>query len=364
MFTPWIARFSLSKNLLRYVPRTLAIFGPTIACSYLTAAPQATFQVIPSVSGYEKYASNPSSLSISGKWVAGTLSSGTNFRAFRWTVGEGVDILEGPKTPIAMFNTMASGISDSGKVVVGTSTLGSNNAGLTWLGNSLVTPSPLSILNSLGTGISSNGQTVVGWAWPAPHLHQLGLISVGDNLTMYERGTSMRTRMHSVSRNGRYVVATDENGSYLRDLVTKSDQTLQYGTPTAAADNGMAVGYSGAVPVQWNGGVVTQIPSFAGGKPIGKAFGVSDDGEYAVGMQINGKDAEEAFFWVRKGNVTYALKELLNRNGAAIPANVTLKSATAVRSYQGVLSFCGTANNGSDRAFVATLRVAKLTKRK
>lgn len=322
--------------------------------------------LLPSVPGYTGYTSVGTSVTPDGQWVVGTLSSAGATRGFRWQKGVGVDILPGATSPIALPNTVATGISDSGDIISGWAATSGYTQAQYWYGTTIVVPAPTSsALSTRATGVTASGNTLVGWAQFSPMTGVSGFTYTNGVLSTYRYQFQMFTTFSSISPNGRYQTGIANNIAFVRDKLTNTLQTTSggFGFPllVSVADSGAAAGYvdsNSPTPLRFEAGAITALPVLPGGPGTGQALGISKDGNAIVGWATNSGGQSEAFLWTPLGG-TQSLKSLLIAQGATIPAGVDLVSATAIRISDGVAHVSGTSRNGGvDRAFVADLRLS------
>ncbi|MGV3615707.1 MAG: hypothetical protein ACO1SV_10270 [Fimbriimonas sp.] len=329
-------------------------------------AADGSLTLLPSVPGYAGYASTASAVTPDGQWIVGTLSSAGNTHGFRWQKGVGVDILPGATSPIATPNSAATGVSDDGYVISGYSATSGYTAAQYWLGTTIATPPPVSsVLSSRSVGVTATGNTIAGFVQFSPMTGQSGFTYTNGVLSTYKVGFSMFTSFSSISPNGRYQTGTAQvGGPFVRDRLTNTLQNPAggFGTPTltSVANTGAAVGYIESfnpTPLRFEAGATTTLPPLPGGNGIGRALGISTEGEAVVGSATNALGQTEAFLWTAAGG-TQSLRALLVAQGASIPGGVNLTEATSVRVTDGVAHISGTANSGANQAFVASVRLA------
>lgn len=329
-----------------------------------SAAAQSSVTLLPNVPGYTGYTSTAASVTPDGQWIVGTLSSAGNTRGFRWQKGVGVDILSGATSPIALPNTVATGVSDDGYVISGWAATSGYTQAQYWQGTTIAVPAPASsALSTRATGVTATGNTLVGWAQFSPMTGQYGFTYTNGVLSTYKLGFSMFTNFTSISPNGRYQSGNANGVTFVRDKLTNTVHQVSggFGQPTlvSVSNAGSAAGYidsNSPTPLRFDAGAVTPLPGLPGGSGVGQALGISTEGDVVVGWSTNAGGQSEAFLWTALGG-TQSLRALLIAQGATIDPSVSLISASAVRVENGVAHISGTARGTSDRAFVADVRL-------
>lgn len=352
------------------IPRTFVSALAGVAGSALGANP--TFIALPLLPGARS--AGVYGLSLDGREVAGTYTTGFQQRAFRYSLDSGMQepLAANPLFPEA--SSAAFSMSSDGSFLTGVAVGPAGQVGASRIRPDQ-TPDYIGHmpgdLRSSVRSISGDGRVLVGQSVGDPMdlstepfrwTPEGGIQSLGS-LFGFRHGNAV-----DVSRDGTTIVGASANAALYdkpfiwtqaRGMVALPTLTGEFAESSAAnavsADGSIAFGYSSIDEpvagkfVRWIGGVAEELPRLAGTQGI-VPLDTSDTGSVTVGTLISPADGIRSFVWTEATGMMFP-EDYLAMHGVNVPSGTLVGF---IRSISGDgLTFGGSLRDG--RAFVAVI---------